>query len=75
MIKEMFQLPFQCAKLKCGIIWAFVVISALGPQRGCHLGSAVSRVVGLPCRLQLSLVLGGFCAVGLCSRALHGLKI
>ncbi len=78
-MKELFQLSFRCTKLKCGIIWAFVVMSAPGPQRGRHLGSAACRA---PCeepsrggagrggryrvaaRLQLSLVLGAFCAVG-----------
>ncbi len=57
--------------------WAFVVMSAPGPQCGRHLSSAACRI---PCekpslargaaggrvaaRLQLSLVLGAFCAVG-----------
>ncbi len=77
-MKELFQ--FRCTKLKCGVIWAFVVMSAPGPRHGCHLGSAACRV---PCwrafarraesgrvavRLQLSLVLGVFCTVGWCSR-------
>ncbi len=61
----MFQLPFQCAKLKCGIIWAFVVISALGPQRGCHLGSAASREPGGRAAVSaaaFSRVGGGLCS-------------
>ncbi len=45
-MKELFQLSFRCTKLKCGDIWAFVVMSASGPQRGRHLGSAACHV---PC--------------------------
>ncbi len=77
-MRELFQLSFRCTKLKCGIIWAFVVMSAPEPQRGRHLGSAACRT---PCEEPsrggarrggrqdrvggvASLVLGAFCAVG-----------
>ncbi len=59
-MKELFQLLFRCTKLKCGVIWAFVVMSAASrveePSRG-----AGGRVAA---RLQLSLMSGAFCAVG-----------
>ncbi len=45
-MKELFQLSFRCTKLKCGVIWAFVVMSAPGPRREHHLGSATCHV---PC--------------------------
>ncbi len=75
-MKELFQLSFRCTKLKCGVIWAFVVTSAPGPRRERHLGSAACRVPSRPvpslraaggrvaARLQLSLMTGAFCAVG-----------
>ncbi len=45
-MKELFQLSFRCTKLKCGVIWAFVVMSAPGPWRERHLGPAACRA---PC--------------------------
>ncbi len=51
-MKDLFRFPFRCTKLKCGIIWAFVVMSAPEPQRGCHLGSSACRV---PCEMALKI--------------------
>ncbi len=45
-MKELFQLSFRCTKLKCGVIWAFVVMSAPGPWRELYLGPAACRA---PC--------------------------
>ncbi len=68
-MKELFQFSFRCTKLKCGVIWAFVVMSGPGPWRKRHLGPAACRApCEKPARLQLSLVSGVFCAVGRCSR-------
>ncbi len=68
-MKELFQLSCRCTKLKCGVIWAFVVMSAPGPWRELHLGPplAAPRLKSLragaaggrvAARLQLSLVSG-----------------
>ncbi len=58
-MKELFQVSFRCTKLKCGVIWAFVVTSATGPRCERHLGSAACRVLcEEPSRK------GAFCAVG-----------
>ncbi len=46
-MKELFQLSFRCTKMKCGVIWAFVVMFAPGTQRERHLGSAACHV---PCK-------------------------
>ncbi len=46
-MKELFQFPFRYTKLKCGVIWAFMVTSAPGPRREHNLGSAACRV---PCK-------------------------
>ncbi len=79
-MKELFQLSFRCTKLKCGFIWAFVVMSSPGPRRERHLGSAICRV---PCEKSLRGVQrvagsllgcsflscrGCFVQLGLCSR-------
>ncbi len=32
-MKELFQLSFRCTKLKCGVIWAFVVMPTSVPPR------------------------------------------
>ncbi len=45
-MKELFQLSFRCTKLKCGVIWAFVVMSAPGSWLELHLGPAACRA---PC--------------------------
>ncbi len=49
-MKELFRFPFRCTKLKCGVIWAFMVTSAPGPRREHNLGSAACRV---PCEDNL----------------------
>ncbi len=43
-MKELFQLSCRCTKLKCGVIWAFVVMSAPGPWRKLHLGDRSRRL-------------------------------
>ncbi len=55
-MKELFQLSFRCTKLKCGIIWAFVVIPTSVPplavarvksgRQGRCAAAAFSRVGG-----------------------------
>ncbi len=67
---------FRCTKLKCGVLWAFMVTPTPGSwcelqPRFCRLPHLMWRafergVVGssVAARLQLSLVLRAFCAVG-----------
>ncbi len=47
-MKELF--PFRCTKLKCGVIWAFMVTSTPGPRLERNLGSAACCV---PCEEPL----------------------
>ncbi len=39
-MKELFQCSFRCTKLKCGVIWAFMVTPAPGSRRERNLDSA-----------------------------------